>query len=623
MAAPSGTVWGSIVGSYGRLGIYKSLSSTATTTTATVEIWFWSKYSVSDSGNTLYYNNLAASGSATTSVGAVSVSTTVASGDGWSTSNQVKLKSYSTSYTRGTAAVTRYLYAKLADIDRVGGTMYASTTFSVPKLDSYTVAYNANGGSGAPSSQTKWYGKTLTLSSTKPTRTGYAFKGWATSASGSVAYAAGASYTANAAVTLYAVWQANTYTVSYNANGGSGAPSNQTKTYGVSLTLSSTEPTRTNYTFKGWGTSASATTVSYAAGASYTANAAITLYAVWELAYVKPRINGFSVSRCDASGNETDSGTCALVKFDWECDKTISSILVTWKDATDATGSATISASGTSGSVNSVVGNSGLSTEKTYTFSVTVTDAGGYMTALGTLSGAKFTLDFLAGGNGVAIGKPAELEGVFDVALQARFLGGTLPPVLEPETDLNDVRTPNTYTGANISHYNYLNCPVTSGTFTLLVESCGEDGQVKQTYSSCSKYKPERFSRFYYQGDWGAWFWANTDEYVLYENDSGSTETITFAAAASHFRYIEIYFTDNNGKAGGYTKVYKPDGKTIMLHIAEAASQIYYRQTPYVISGTSMTPTTASASYVRFSGTALTISSATNYIKIVRVVGRA
>ena len=110
---------------------------------------------------------------------------------------------------------------------------------------------------------------------------------------------------------------------------------------------------------------------------------------------------------------------------------------------------------------------------------------------------------------------------------------------------------------------------------------------------------------------------------MLYENDSGSTGTITFAAAASHFRYIEINFTDNNGKAGGYTKVYKPDGKTIMLHIAEAASQIYYRQTPYVISGTSMTPTTASASYVRFSGTALTISSATNYIKIVRVIGRA
>ena len=163
-------------------------------------------------------------------------------------------------------------------------------SYTVPALASYTVSYNANGGSGAPSAQSKYYGKTLTLSSTKPTRTGYTFKGWATSASGSVAYASGASYTANASVTLYAVWQANTYTIKYNANGGTGAPSSQTKTHGVTLTLSSTKPTRasetddgvtTTYTFKGWATSASSSTVAYAAGAKYTANASVTLYAVW------------------------------------------------------------------------------------------------------------------------------------------------------------------------------------------------------------------------------------------------------------------------------------------------------------------------------------------------------
>ena len=86
----------------------------------------------------------------------------------------------------------------------------------------------------------------LTLSTTVPTRTGYTFKGWATSASAtSATYSAGGSYTANSGATLYAVWQINTYTVSYNANGGSGAPSAQTKTYGVNLTLSSTKPTRT------------------------------------------------------------------------------------------------------------------------------------------------------------------------------------------------------------------------------------------------------------------------------------------------------------------------------------------------------------------------------------------
>ena len=73
-----------------------------------------------------------------------------------------------------------------------------------------------------------------------------------------------------------------TYTVKYNANGGSGAPSSQTKTYGTALTLSSTKPTRTGYTFLGWSTSSSATSATYSAGGSYTANSATTLYAVWQ-----------------------------------------------------------------------------------------------------------------------------------------------------------------------------------------------------------------------------------------------------------------------------------------------------------------------------------------------------
>lgn len=72
-----------------------------------------------------------------------------------------------------------------------------------------------------------------------------------------------------------------TFTVSYNANGGSGAPGNQTKTYGVTLKLSSTIPTRSGYIFQGWGTSASTTTVSYNPGSNYTGNANLTLYAIW------------------------------------------------------------------------------------------------------------------------------------------------------------------------------------------------------------------------------------------------------------------------------------------------------------------------------------------------------
>lgn len=72
------------------------------------------------------------------------------------------------------------------------------------------------------------------------------------------------------------------YTVSYNANGGSGAPASQTKTYGTTLTLSNNKPTRTGYTFLGWSTNSSATTATYPAGGSYTTNESVTLYAIWE-----------------------------------------------------------------------------------------------------------------------------------------------------------------------------------------------------------------------------------------------------------------------------------------------------------------------------------------------------
>ena len=96
-------------------------------------------------------------------------------------------------------------------------------------------------------------------------------------------YTAGDSIPASADKTLYAVWQINTYQVSFNANGGTGAPAAQTKTYGVDLTLSSTVPTRTGYNFLGWAESASATVAAYAAGGTYTKNQAKTLYAVWQL----------------------------------------------------------------------------------------------------------------------------------------------------------------------------------------------------------------------------------------------------------------------------------------------------------------------------------------------------
>ena len=72
------------------------------------------------------------------------------------------------------------------------------------------------------------------------------------------------------------------YTVSYNANGGSGAPESQRKLQGAALTLSETVPTRDGFIFKGWAESAGEAEAQYQPGGSFTADADTTLYAVWE-----------------------------------------------------------------------------------------------------------------------------------------------------------------------------------------------------------------------------------------------------------------------------------------------------------------------------------------------------
>ena len=123
-----------------------------------------------------------------------------------------------------------------------------SMTVSSP----YTVSYNANGGSGAPGSQTKCSDITLKLSSTTPTRTGYTFNGWNTNSGGTgTNYAAGANYTANASVTLYAKWTANKYTVTLDRQGGSGGDGSCTATYGSAMPTVNI-PGRSGYSFGGY-----------------------------------------------------------------------------------------------------------------------------------------------------------------------------------------------------------------------------------------------------------------------------------------------------------------------------------------------------------------------------------
>ena len=178
-------------------------------------------------------------------------------------------------------------------------------------VQTYTVSYNANGGTGAPSSQTKTSDVDLTLSTVKPQRTGHTFVGWSTSSTATTAqYSAGSVYSNNSSVTLYAVWRKQSYTITYNANGGSNAPAVQTQTFGDAITVTSSTPKKyytvtfdpnggvvntSSYSlecpFASWNTSSSGTGSTVKPGSSYTPNANVTLYAI----YSNPRLSSYPI----------------------------------------------------------------------------------------------------------------------------------------------------------------------------------------------------------------------------------------------------------------------------------------------------------------------------------------
>ena len=181
---------------------------------------------------------------------------------------------------------------------------YGTTTLYAVWHQTATVQFNANGGSGAPSSMsdTGAMGSSYSflIPATTPTKSGYQFKGWATSSTATEPeYSTEAYITVQygSTATLYAVWGLTTYysKLFYNANGGTGAPATDTMSSQYSSQpsaanhyVSTTVPTWTNHTFLGWATSSTATTATYHANDTITvaystsSSAGTTLYAVWK-----------------------------------------------------------------------------------------------------------------------------------------------------------------------------------------------------------------------------------------------------------------------------------------------------------------------------------------------------
>lgn len=301
----------------------------------------------------------------------------------------------------------------------------STLAWSVPARPKYAVTYAANGGATTPATGYQWHDEPLVLSdaiSYNPS-TSYSFAYW--TASNGTAYSAKASYDKNVATTMTAQWNR---TITYNANGGSGTPSSQTKLKSQALTLSSAKPTKAGYRFLGWGTASNSTSASYQPGGTYAANNPTrTLYAVWG-----GMITSISAWRCDSSGEPADEGTCMKLSVSWTKSQNASSAAPTLAlTCTPSITMPTSTLSGTSGTYESGVIAGPFDTETKYTISASLTDSvttGAAHDMTATLDTVFYTMDVLGDsfpnkrpGHGIAFGAPCKSEG-FLVNMPSTFV---------------------------------------------------------------------------------------------------------------------------------------------------------------------------------------------------------
>ncbi len=205
----------------------------------------------------------------------------------------------------------------------------AYTLYAVWEPNAITVTFNQNKPSGVTANVGSWpsnptglkYGDSYTIPTTTPSLSGYTFDGYATSATGAVAYQPGATINnITSAVTLFAKWTAWPK-VTYNGNGSNGGtvPTAVPVAPNTTHTISNGVPTKTGFTFGGWSTSSNGTGTKYSynggiAGTTGTMNVGtsdITLYAVWNPAITfnanKPSgaLSSTNVSGMPSAGSAT------------------------------------------------------------------------------------------------------------------------------------------------------------------------------------------------------------------------------------------------------------------------------------------------------------------------------
>lgn len=233
----------------------------------------------------IYYGG---SGNGATSTATLKIdSTTLKAGNGVTDSGTETL-SWSGTQSVASGSKLAIDFSGLAKGTKVHTISYTLADPSAPTT--YTVTYDGNDATGgtAPVDSTEYSsGQTVTVAGNTGSlvKTGHTFNGWNTDRNPAQGthYNVGATFNISGSVTLYAEWTVNQYTLTYNANGGTGtAPEGGTYNYGAQVTVADDNGlVKSGFVFGGWNTASDGTGTTYAPESKITIAGDTILYAKW------------------------------------------------------------------------------------------------------------------------------------------------------------------------------------------------------------------------------------------------------------------------------------------------------------------------------------------------------
>lgn len=227
----------------------------------------------------------------------------------------MKKQNHLTSVLAIAAFALSSLFMSCGDTDDGEESIYTLAPIPSPSDTELTITFNANDGSASPATvtQTVTAGSSVALNENTFTRSGYSFKGWASSATAStVLYKDKGTATFYNATTLYAVWASEPvkFTITLDSNNGSGKTKTVTKESGKYILFSSYKNvfTKDNATLYAFNTKADRTGTRYfvSIGGSLEVTENTTLYAEW---LENPKIT------FDANGGAASDGSTEAYQY--------------------------------------------------------------------------------------------------------------------------------------------------------------------------------------------------------------------------------------------------------------------------------------------------------------------